>query len=92
MSEESEKDMGRKLKAAAEDWDKDLFKQARQSGGMTQVEFANFLNLGISTVEKWEMGKREPGRQSRQKLDRFGRALAQGVSVEKIQSGKPIIL
>ena len=37
-----------------------LIKQARQTMFLTQGEFASELNVGISTVKRWELNKSRP--------------------------------
>ena len=36
-------------------------KLIRDGLGMTQGEFALFLDISVRTLEKWEQGKRKPG-------------------------------
>ncbi|MFQ3230296.1 helix-turn-helix domain-containing protein [Reinekea sp.] len=34
--------------------------QARSKTGLTQVEFADVLNISARTLQEWEQGRREP--------------------------------
>lgn len=49
-------------------------KRLRDRAHMTQQEFANAMELGISTVQKWEGGKK-PGNMANNLLREFEKSL-----------------
>lgn len=45
---------------SADIWDADAVRDLRRSLAMTQREFAELLNISLSTVSAWEQGQRVP--------------------------------
>lgn len=45
---------------AAEDWSAERIRDLRRSLALTQREFAQLLNVSLSTVRSWEQGQRVP--------------------------------
>jgi putative transcriptional regulator len=50
----------RELPAPAPEFKKNEIKHIRQDLDMTQVEFAQTLNVSVQTVRSWEQGGRKP--------------------------------
>lgn len=40
--------------------DVNMFKQIRERAGMTQAELAEFLEVTVATLSRWENGKHQP--------------------------------
>ena len=46
-------------------------KEIRKSLGLSQQGFALKIGVSISVVQKWEIGKRNPGKKSMEKIDKL---------------------
>ena len=58
----------RELPAPAPEFKKNEIKHIRQDLDMTQVEFAQTLNVSVQTVRSWEQGGRRPEQASNRLL------------------------
>lgn len=58
----------RELPAPAPEYKKNEIKHIRQDLDMTQVEFAQTLNVSVQTVRSWEQGGRRPEQASNRLL------------------------
>ena len=58
----------RELPAPAPEFKKNEIKHIRQGLDMTQVEFAQTLNVSVQTVRSWEQGGRRPEQTSNRLL------------------------
>lgn len=58
----------RELLAPAPEYKKNEIKNIRQGLDMTQVEFAQTLNVSVQTVRAWEQGGRKPEQASNRLL------------------------
>ena len=50
------------------DWDSENIKTLREQLGWSQQQLAKELGVNRNTINRWEMGKRSPGKSMRSKL------------------------